>query len=287
MEFRGKTPTEVYSRVGIELLTAPQVQARGLTTRELLDVTLIVDDPSEHFISQRMEPIALRYAVGEFCFFITGRNDLAMIEHYSKFWSRISDDGKVVNSAYGKRLFIDENAHGARALQYALGTLEQDMFTRKAVLPIYHVNDSHESNDNPCTMFLQLVIRDSKLSCHAFMRSNDIWLGLPYDMFFFTLVQEIALVYLREECYPNLQIGPYYHHAVSMHLYERDIDVFGHSLYNLDTPVDVPALTARDVNTWFSHLCFFEEVTRKSSTCKPYLSTPFQEWCKTRLIGKQ
>jgi thymidylate synthase len=50
------------------------------------------------------------------------------------------------------------------------------------------------------------------------MRSNDAWLGLPYDMFQFTqLFQTVCRVL-------GVPAGTYTHTAWSLHLYERDVN---------------------------------------------------------------
>jgi thymidylate synthase len=50
------------------------------------------------------------------------------------------------------------------------------------------------------------------------MRSNDAWLGLPHDVFAFTMLQEILARDL------SVSLGVYKHAVGSMHLYERDRD---------------------------------------------------------------
>jgi thymidylate synthase len=48
------------------------------------------------------------------------------------------------------------------------------------------------------------------------MRSNDLFLGLPYDVFLFTFLQELMSIEL------GVQLGTYFHYAGSMHAYDRD-----------------------------------------------------------------
>jgi thymidylate synthase len=48
------------------------------------------------------------------------------------------------------------------------------------------------------------------------MRSNDIWMGFPYDVFSFTAMQCLMAMEL------GLGIGTYTHIAGSLHLYERN-----------------------------------------------------------------
>lgn len=50
----------------------------------------------------------------------------------------------------------------------------------------------------------------------AHMRSNDAFLGLPHDVFAFTMIQEILARKL------DVEVGEYTHMVGSLHLYEED-----------------------------------------------------------------
>jgi thymidylate synthase len=73
------------------------------------------------------------------------------------------------------------------------------------------------TRDVPCTLTWQFFIRDEKLELHVNMRSNDVWLGLPYDLFNFTSIQRHLAARL------DVGIGDYYHHVGSLHLYEPNL----------------------------------------------------------------
>jgi thymidylate synthase len=51
------------------------------------------------------------------------------------------------------------------------------------------------------------------------MRSNDVILGLPYDIFLFTMLQEILATTL------NIELGCYHHVCGSLHLYDKNIEL--------------------------------------------------------------
>jgi thymidylate synthase len=51
------------------------------------------------------------------------------------------------------------------------------------------------------------------------MRSNDAILGLPYDVFLFTMLQELLA------CELGITLGVYHHVAGSLHIYERNLEL--------------------------------------------------------------
>jgi thymidylate synthase len=61
------------------------------------------------------------------------------------------------------------------------------------------------------------------------MRSNDIILGLPYDVFIFTMLQEMMANKL------SIELGKYHHLTGSLHLYEQHLNL---SSEILDTPLE-------------------------------------------------
>lgn len=195
---------------------------RGLEIQEILNAKLILDDPTSRIITLPSRNFSKKYFAGEFSFYMSGSERLSFISHYASFWKQVSDDGVSVNSCYGKRLFHDVNAYKQTQMGYVIKTLMEDENSRKAIMLIYNANDSHKSKDNPCTIMLQFFIRNNNLMATVYMRSNDIWLGTPYDIAFFTVVQEMIWVRLKELKYPKLKLGSYTHLVGSLHLYNQN-----------------------------------------------------------------
>jgi thymidylate synthase len=270
------------------LTNAEEITARGLKTKEIIGFRAELTSPQNRLICNPSRALDKRYLVGELCYFLAGRTDLSSIYYYSKFWAKVSDDGETVNSAYGHRLFYDKNAHKYTQLDYVLDMLKEDPYSRKAVMPIYGKDNAYKSSDNPCTMFLQFFIRDNALECHTFMRSNDIWLGFPYDIAFFTLVQEIVFMALKHY-FTNLRLGSYFHNVTSMHAYERDwLGVSKCSEPEAYQPEVQPSLTTPDISNWFNDLLTFEKAKRGVVLYKKSgFTTPFQDWCKAQLVSNK
>lgn len=195
---------------------------RGQAIEECTDICFRLLDPYSRIVSMTERDLSLRYLVGELSFYLSGSDSLNFISHYSKFWLKVTDNGSTVNSAYGKRLFRDKY-NGNTQFRYALGQLIKDKGTRKSVMMIYSPSDNIlVSNDNPCTLSLQFLIRDNKLNLTVNMRSNDVWFGFPYDVAFFTFVQERMMVAYNDASSEKVDMGVYTHFVGSFHVYEKD-----------------------------------------------------------------
>ena len=73
------------------------------------------------------------------------------------------------------------------------------------------------AKDVACATSLQFLLRDGQLDAVIHMRSNDAFWGLPYDVFLFTMLQELFAAEL------NVELGRYHHSVGSLHLYQRHI----------------------------------------------------------------
>lgn len=192
---------------------------RNMRTKELTCFSFELENPRDRILLSKVRGINYSFMAAEFLWIATNRNDVKMISFYNKIISSFSDDGETFNGAYGKRLSspIDQ-------FKEIVQILKDDKDSRKAVATIFNSNDLvHSSKDIPCTVMLNFQIRDNKLDLIVYMRSNDAWLGLPYDVFNFTCIQELIMLRLRVR-HKDLKLGSYRHIAGSMHLYEPQLD---------------------------------------------------------------
>lgn len=196
---------------------------KGSTVYENLNQSIHLTEPKHCFATCR--DMSLKYLEGEIDFYLSGSPFLEDIVKHSKFWEKVTDDGRSINSNYGKLLLHDRNYHNYTQFEYARDMLLRNHDSKKAVMAIYNKDNAHKSNDNPCTMYLQFFIRENHLLLFVKMRSSDIWYGMPYDVPFFVLIQYLMLRVLQQEGYPTLAMGDYHHQSGSLHLYDKDLKV--------------------------------------------------------------
>jgi len=161
--------------------------------------------------------LGYRFMAAEAWWILSGRNDVASLAAYSKENVSFSNDGIYFDGAYGP-MVVDQ-------LRYVVDSLEADQDTRQAVMTIWRRNP-RPSRDIPCTISIQWMIRDGLLHCYDTMRSSDLWLGWPYDVFNFSCLSALILLHLkRRSAAPNaVGLGNLYLSAGSEHLYERNFD---------------------------------------------------------------
>jgi len=195
------------------------IAPRGIPTRELRVVGFSIEDPRKRYVSLPARRWSLSYAIGEFCWHARGSNESDEIGHYSSRWRMMSDrNGKIVGSCYGAKIFR-ASKDSASQWNATKRILKEDPASRRAVLIFAEppTDSPAGRSDVSCATSLQFSVRGTKLEALASMRSNDAILGLPYDVFLFTMLQEMMAREL------GLEMGTYHHIVGSMHIYHSDI----------------------------------------------------------------
>ena len=195
----------------------------GAVVGEIINATTVIKDPTRCILKSPIRKLPMRYMVGELLWYLSGENTLKSIQTITHAWDRMSDDGETVNSNYGNRIqhMIDEyDGKMFNQMKMVEHMLTVDPLSRQAVIHIKQARDLvvNPTKDVNCTICLQFFIRHDKLYLTTYMRSNDLWMGFPNDVFQFTAMQ----IYLAMRL--GVDLGTYTHHAGSLHLYERDYE---------------------------------------------------------------
>ena len=237
----------VYEELLLDLIRDPEyiTKPRDMKINEICDVSLVIENPLSCLYINSARSSQFKYIAAEFLWYFMGRRDVAYISKYAKFWESIKNSDDTVNSSYGWLLFNNPNEHGLTQYRWALESLAQDKDSRQAVL---HFNlPSHQYSGNKdfvCTMYGIFQIRDNRLNFTVSMRSNDVILGLPTDVAFFTILQSQMLSHLRTYAgYPELELGTYTHIANSSHIYERHFDIASKMINTKFEEIKIPEVS--------------------------------------------
>lgn len=195
----------------------------GEIVGEICNAIFVVEDPTRNIVSNPLRKMPMRYAVGELIWYLSGSNLTRDISQFAPKWDDLSDDGVHANSAYGHRI---RYRFGFDQWEYVKKLLTESPLSRQAVIHIKDASDE-STKDVPCTIALQFLLRNGKLDLTVFMRSNDIWMGFPYDAFSFCALQMKMAMEL------GVEVGTYTHHATSLHLYKRDYEKYKKNLEDI------------------------------------------------------
>lgn len=210
MELNVLTPAEaVYWTTRCVMQQGKPISPRGQATSEVRDFTVKIQAP--HLIPFSLPGRGLRPFIGavEALQLVGQVHNPEAVTTGSKAMGKYTDDG-LFHGSYGQRVY--------RQLTLAYENLKGDGNSRQAVLSIFDGNKDYiPSKDTPCTLTIQFMIREGALHMRVSMRSNDVYLGLPYDLFQFSALQMAMADAL------GCPVGEYTHTVGSMHLYHRDL----------------------------------------------------------------
>ena len=212
MHVVGKSMNDIYR----QLCGKVSVQGNEVAgTKELLNSGFTLLDITDNIATARTG-YSLPYMLGELALCFTGGDDVESTSKFPSFSKCVGDDGVTTRSAYDAIAF---NRYGFDQVAQVIDTLKRDPYSRRAVIDFNVPNpERFETKDEICTIALVFELRGGKLDCTGIMRSDDVWLGTPYDVVFFTELQKHIANELR------VAYGKYTHFAVSLHAYEKDID---------------------------------------------------------------
>lgn len=215
----------LYRRALTELARVePNASPRGQRTAEIVGASVLLGDARRCLLTWKERKLNYHFAVAEWWWIATGRRDVASIAPFCSEIARFSDDGADFFGAYGPPW--------TQQVDYVVAKLRADPDSRQALLTIWRQNPP-ETKDVPCTVAMQYLNRNSQLHAIVTMRSSDAWLGLPYDVFNFSMLLSLVAGEL------GLDVGSLQINAGSFHLYERNREAAHRMLY---THVDVPGL---------------------------------------------
>lgn len=206
------------------LSTGKETSPRGNICTELMSVQTRFP-MRKPIVLNTHRKLGYKFLFAEAHWILTGDDRVETIAPFSKRISQFSDDGETFYGAYGPRI-LEQSF-------YVIQKLSKDKDTRQAVLTIWQENPP-DSKDIPCTISVQFLIRDNELHCIDNMRSSDIWLGWPYDVFNFTMLSSMVLLCLQE-VYPDLKLGTLTMNLGSAHLYKEN---FAQAYTCIENPKD-------------------------------------------------
>jgi len=212
-------PTHVEARVG-----------SGAMSNELIGSRWVLKDIRRNFLTNESRAADPAYASAELLWYLSRESSVEMLLPYAPSYKRFAEDDGRAHGAYGSRLATNiqayrlasrsEDKESCDQLDYAVQRLRRDPNTRQLVITMWKAEDliTENKRDLPCTVCWQFLVRENNLHMVTYMRSNDVWLGVPYDIYTFSCIQSMVADSL------GLGYGTYTHVAGSLHMYEKNRD---------------------------------------------------------------
>lgn len=218
-------------------------------------MALNVRDPRDRWTFTRWPPLNPAFALAEVVWIVNGRQDAEFLNRWNSRLPLFAGAGPRYEGAYGYRL---RTQFGIDQLRRVCEALSSDRSSRQVLLQFWDPKTDMPSPDGraaspdvPCNICSMLKIRGGRLYWTQVMRSNDVFLGLPYNLVQFTFLQEIIAGSL------NVTMGEYCHFSDSLHAYDQDLNSFGLSESTVGSDnTDFLRASLQDSDQYFHEIAF-------------------------------
>lgn len=195
--------------------------ARGMKTYDVGTVTLRLEHIDHSLPLGVGRNLNRAIAAAEALQLIGGFSEPSLLFAASANFRRYTESDGRFWGAYGERI--------GDQLGAAITKIENDRDTRQAVITLWNpaLDNVPGKRDYPCTVALNLALTpDDRLEMRTLMRSQDVWLGTPYDLAQFTQLQWTVARLLGASLYrseSSIVPGLYEHTTWSTHIYEQHV----------------------------------------------------------------
>lgn len=172
-----------------------------------------IRNPQERVLFWGLRDANPYFHLMESLWMLAGRNDVDFPAHFVKSFVNYSDDGIILDGAYGYRW---RNFFDFDQLEKAAEMLKTVPETRRVVIQMWDAFQDLGSSsvDIPCNLSIVVDTRGGRLNFYISNRSNDIVWGLyGANAVHFSVLQEFLASYI------GIPVGTMYTFSVNAHLY--------------------------------------------------------------------
>jgi len=177
-------------------------------------VTLVYREPIERVLFWPERDANPFFHLMECLWMMAGRNDVEFPAYFAKQIAQYSDDGHILNGAYGHRW--RHHFNGIDQILSIVYALKNNPDCRRQVLAMWDAGHDlgRQSKDLPCNTHAYFSINKGKLDMMVCNRSNDlVWGAIGANAVHFSFLQEWMAGAIR------CPVGQYWQMSNNMHLY--------------------------------------------------------------------
>jgi thymidylate synthase len=166
----------------------------------------------------------LRSIIHELLWFISGETNIRYLrENGVSIWDEWADEHGELGPVYGSQWRNwpargdSGEEHHIDQLSLLIDQIRETPNSRRLVLSAWNVAEIPRMKLPPCHLLFQFGVADQKLSCSMYMRSCDVFLGLPFNIASYALLtQMVAQV-------TGLELGDLVISLADAHIYNNHV----------------------------------------------------------------
>lgn len=159
-----------------------------------------------------------------------------LVENNVHIWDAWADEKGDLGPVYGKQWVAWEGPDGQPINQIArvVESIRTNPDSRRHIVNAWNVSDVDRMALPPCHMFFQFYVAEGRLSCQLYVRSNDLFLGAPFNIAEYALLLHM----MAQQC--DLEPGELVYTIGDAHIYVNHLEQIDEQLKR--EPYELPRL---------------------------------------------
>lgn len=143
-----------------------------------------------------------------------------LVENNVHIWDAWADEKGDLGPVYGKQWIAWEGPDGRPINQIArvVESIRTNPDSRRHIVNAWNVSDLDRMALPPCHMFFQFYVAEGRLSCQLYVRSNDLFLGAPFNIAEYALLLHM----MAQQC--DLEPGELVYTIGDAHVYVNHLE---------------------------------------------------------------
>ena len=163
----------------------------------------------------------LKSIVHELIWFLRGDTNIAYLKrHGVSIWDEWADANGDLGPVYGRQWRAWPTAGGGAVdqIRWVVDEIKRNPDSRRLIVSAWNVGELPKMALMPCHSLFQFYVADGKLSCQLYQRSGDIFLGVPFNIASYALLNHMV----AQVC--GLGVGDFVHTLGDAHLYSNHVE---------------------------------------------------------------
>ena len=194
-------------------------------------------DLNEGFPLLTTKKVHLKSIIHELLWFLSGDTNIKYLKDNGvTIWDEWADEHGDLGPVYGHqwRSWPTSNGNHIDQITKVIQDIKENPNSRRLIVSAWNVGDIEKMALAPCHTFFQFYVADGKLSCQLYQRSADFFLGVPFNIASYALLN----IMVAQVC--GLQLGDFVHTFGDCHLYINHLDQTNEQLSR--TPRTLPKM---------------------------------------------
>ncbi|MBQ0146872.1 MAG: thymidylate synthase [Flavobacteriaceae bacterium] len=176
---------------------------------------------SEGFPLVTTKKLHLKSIVHELLWFLKGDTNIKYLtDNGVRIWNEWADEKGDLGPVYGKqwRSWGKPDGEVIDQIKVAIDQIKNNPDSRRIIVSAWNVGELDQMALAPCHAFFQFYVNDGKLSLQLYQRSADIFLGVPFNIASYALLQMMV----AQVC--GLKVGDFVHTFGDAHIYKNHFE---------------------------------------------------------------